>query len=151
MSNDFNISNIATARTNADWEAVLLRILQGVLVVYIVVDLELLEDALLEPENIVETVRSLSRLIGTKSSTVLRLAILGQRRQQNLADLIPNSSVLDIDGFIRRNRARARTAAVIVHERVMVLFRWAFSYTKKCSAFCLPKPSLTSLQDSSRA
>ncbi|KAF2171508.1 hypothetical protein M409DRAFT_18621 [Zasmidium cellare ATCC 36951] len=109
FSNHFHLLNVATASSTQDWENVLIKSLLGVPVTYMVIDLELIEDDLLEKENVDDITESINRLVAA-SPSALKFAIINQRRQRsfNLAE----SLSLDVDAFKRRGKASPRATRV---------------------------------------
>ncbi|KAF2169418.1 hypothetical protein M409DRAFT_52660 [Zasmidium cellare ATCC 36951] len=104
LNNDFNSLVVASAVSDQQWEAILLRALSGSGAAYLVIDLAVLEALeLTELEAILQSVvRLTSASSNEPGSSTVKIAILGSARM-NTASLT-GFHRLEMDRFLRRGR-----------------------------------------------
>lgn len=110
LSHDFNVKHVASATSDQDWETVLLQVLSGIPLAYIVIDLRILENDVLEEENIDNVLQSIDRLLSAGCQappTVLKLAMLHDRRTRSFASAATHT--LSIDKLSRQARYKKKT------------------------------------------
>lgn len=98
LADDFNSRHAVQANSDEDWESILLKSVTGLTLVYVVVDLEVIEEGILT-EYASSISQSLERLTATKRP-IIKIVVVNQRRDIKLT--VQESYTLNLGKFTRQ-------------------------------------------------